>query len=118
MSTALQNPVNSALWLSAMLQLIMIPFSLMTEVWLFCESLLSCKPFVLLEGAYVITVLVGVTAGPLHIANAFSLYFFPENFRLQQLGILAGVGALIGFSHTMLGKLWLCMTTRHQTAPM
>ena len=96
----------------------MIPFSLMTEVWPFCESLLSCKPFLLLESAYVITVLVGVFVGPLHRANAFSLYFFPENFRLQQLGILAGVGVLIAFSQNLLGRPGLCMTNRHRIAPM
>jgi len=112
-----QNPDNSVLWLSTMLQLIMIPVSLMTEVWPFCESLLTCKPFVLLEFIYVVLILLGILVGPAHRANVFRLYLFPEGFRLQQLGIAAASGMVIGFTEHLLGKPWPCSANRNQIAP-
>ncbi len=104
MFTAVQNPVDTALWLSAMIQLMVIPISLMVEVWPFCKSPLQCKPFVLLESVYIVLTLLVILAGPAHRANVFHLSLFPEAFRGQQLGIMLETGMIVAVTRRLLGK--------------
>ena len=92
MFAALQNPVNSALWLTAMNQLLAIPISLLLDVWPLSESPLHSKPFMMVTSLYYTLIFLIIIVGPAHRANIFHLYLFPEAFRLQQMGVLMASG--------------------------
>lgn len=85
----LQDPVSSALWLTAMLQLSNIPIKIVQEVWFFCDAPMRSKPFILLVAVYTVVVLTLTLAGPVDKANLFQLYTFPVLFRVQQVAIVA-----------------------------
>ena len=55
--------------LSAMVQLLVIPMSLVKEVWPLCKSPICCKPFVVVTVVYAIVIILGSILGPAHKAN-------------------------------------------------
>lgn len=84
------------MWLTAMVQLLAIPVSLMMDVKPFSRSLLRSKPFMFVASLFAVLSCMGVLVGPVHTANIFRLYLFPEAFRLQQMGSLVAAGTVYG----------------------
>ncbi len=100
-SFVVQNPVNSVVWLTAMMQLLVIPVSFMLDVRPFCEAPLRCKPFMFLTATFYILTFLAITTGPAHKANIFQLYLFPEVFRLGQVGVLVAAAVAFVLTNTV-----------------
>ena len=95
----MQSPVATACWLSAMNQLMITPISLIVDVKAFCTSPYRNRFFLMMTLIYMSLSCLGVIAGPVHKANIFHLYLFPQSFRGTHLAIL--LSAAIGYAATM-----------------
>ena len=98
------------MWLTAMIQLLAMPVSLMMDVKPFSRSLLRSKPFMFVASLYAVLISMGVLVGPAHRGNIFHLYLFPEAFRLQQMGGLVAAGTAYG---VVLGVLKHVLAKHH-----
>ena len=77
-------------------QLVVVPLSVAIDVKPFCNAPLRFKPFAYLLLAYFILSTLAMVVGPLHKANIFHLYLFPESFRVKQLAVMFSAAVMYG----------------------
>ena len=112
----LQNPVVTAIWLTAMSQLLIRPLTLVADVNHYCQSPLHSKSFLGALCVWAILITLGMTAGPAHRANVFHLFLLPQVFRWQQLAFLLAASVLFGVA-AKATKFVLARHQRQRVAP-
>ena len=85
---SLQNPVSSAAWLGANVQLLEPLLSVTMDTRRFCEPLLRTK-FLLTIATYSILSCIAVLVRPNQSFNPLGLYNFTQSFRFEWAGVAA-----------------------------
>ena len=84
----LQNPVSSAAWLGANVQLLAPLLSFTMDTRRFCEPLLRTKPLIIIA-SYSILSYIAVLVRPGQWFNPLGLYNFTQSFRFEWAGVAA-----------------------------